>query len=80
MALMAKQPPKKRQEQLNPSLPKHTYKYLKQLIKTGVHGKTVSEVSRILIYDQIKFLLHKGAIRWEYAENGEELVEEETGD
>lgn len=57
---------------LNPSLPKHTHRYLRQLTKTGVHGKTVAAVARILIYDQLKWLLNKEVIRWEYAENGEE--------
>ena len=57
---------------LNPSIPKHTHKYLRQLTKTGVHGKTIGEVARVLIYDQLKWLLSKGVIRWEYAENGEE--------
>lgn len=58
---------------LNPSIPKHTHRYLKQLTKTGVHGKTVGEVARILIYDQLKWLLSKGVIRWDYAQNGEEV-------
>ena len=67
---MADEQKSKKADALNPSLPPHTHRYLRQLTKTGVHGKTPSEVARILIYDQIKYLLHKGVIRWEYDENG----------
>ena len=53
---------------LNPSVPAHTHRYFRQLLKTGVHGTKVSEVARTLIYDQIKCLLKKGVLRWEYDE------------
>lgn len=69
---MPDEPKSKKTDPLNPSLPSHTHRYLRQLTRTGVHGKTPSEVARVLIYDQIKYLLHKGVIRWEHAENGEE--------
>ena len=61
--------PKKSPAALNPSIPAHTHRYFQQLRKTGVHGTTVSEVARILIYDQIKYLLKKGVIRLEYDED-----------
>jgi hypothetical protein len=50
---------------LNPSLPPETIKYLQRLTKTGVHGKTPSEVARVLIWDQIKALIREGVIKWE---------------
>ena len=50
---------------LNPSLPPETIKYLKKLTKTGAHGKTPSEVARVLIWDQIKALIRDGVIEWE---------------
>lgn len=50
---------------LNPSLPPETIKYLKRLTKTGVHGKTASEVARVLIWDQIKMLIREGVIDWD---------------
>jgi len=50
---------------LNPSLPPETIKYLKKLTKTGVHGKTPSEVARVLIWDQIKTLIREKVIEWE---------------
>ncbi len=74
---MASPPTSKKADPLNPSLPKHTQRYLRQLMKTGVHGKSVSEVARILIYDQIKYLLHKGVIRWEYDEGDEAQGDED---
>ena len=70
---MAKDTDPKTPAPLNPSLPRHTHKYLKQLTKTGVHGTKLAEVARTLIYDQIKYLLSKGVIRWEYAENDDEM-------
>ncbi len=39
----------------------------------------MSEVARILIYDQIKFLLDKGVIRGEYDESGEGAKDDEDG-
>lgn len=60
---------------LNPSLPPETIKYLKKLTKTGVHGKTPSEVARVLIWDQIKALIREGVIQWDVGEaenSGEE--------
>ena len=63
MADSSKKPPP-----LNPSVPAHTHRYFRQLLRTGVHGTTVSEVARTLIYDQLKYLLKKGVIRWEYDE------------
>ena len=60
---------------LNPSLPPETIIYLKRLTKTGVHGKTPSEVARVLIWDQIKTLIREGVIDWEIdssAKNGED--------
>ena len=61
-------PSEKKAEQVNPSLSPHTVKYLRQLTKTGVHGKTVSTVARTLIQDQIKLLIQQGALRWEFDE------------
>jgi len=55
---------------LNPSLPPETIKYLKKLTKTGVHGKTPSEVARVLIWDQIKQLINDGVIDWEKEDEG----------
>jgi hypothetical protein len=49
----------------NPSLPRRTVRYLEHLTKTGVHGKTPSEVARVLVWDAIKRLLDQGVIPWE---------------
>ena len=65
---------------LNPSIPKHAHNYLRQLTKTGVHGKTVAAVARTLIYDQLKWLLSQGVIRWVYAENDEEAEDATVDD
>ncbi len=69
---MAKSSKKSPPPPLNPSVPAHTHRYFQQLRKTGVHGTTISEVARTLIYDQIKYLLKKGALRWEYDEGDDE--------
>jgi hypothetical protein len=63
---MPDQPPKKT-EPINPSLSPQTVRYLKRLSKSGLHGKTPSEVARILIQDQIKTLIREGAITMEFA-------------
>lgn len=57
---------------LNPSLPPETIKYLRELTKTGAHGKTASEVARVLIWDQIKLLIRDGVIEWQMGEGEEE--------
>lgn len=57
---------------LNPSLPPETIKYLKKLTKTGVHGKTPSEVARVLIWDQIKALIKEKVIEWELDTDAED--------
>lgn len=54
---------------LNPSLPPETLKYLQRLTKTGAHGKTPSEVARVLIWDQIKQLIRDGVLTWELGDD-----------
>ena len=62
---------KKKAAPLNPSLPPETMKYLKKLTKTGVHGKTPSEVARVLIWDQIKWLISQKVIDWDLGDGPE---------
>ena len=61
----------KKAKPLNPSLPPETIKYLQKLTKTGVHGKTPSEVARVLIWDQIKWLINQKVIEWEKGDGPE---------
>ncbi len=56
----------------NPSLPRRTVGYLERLTKTGVHGKTASEVARVLVWDAIKRLLDQGVIDWNLGEDDDE--------
>jgi hypothetical protein len=64
--------PEKKKESTNPNLPQHTYRYLRRLTKTGLHGKTVGAVTRTLIQDQIKLLIAAGALRWEFSDEIDE--------
>jgi hypothetical protein len=64
-------------EPLNPSLSRQTFRYLRLLRRSGVHGKTVSAVARTLIQDQIKALIREGAIKMEFAEELEEGEEKD---
>ena len=63
---------------INPSLPRRTVRYLERLTKTGVHGKTASEVARILVWDAIKRLLDQGVIAWDLGEDDDE--DEDNGE
>lgn len=62
----------KASEPLNPSLGRQTFRYLRRLKRSGLHGKTVSEVARTLILDQIKTLIREGSLQMEFSEDDEE--------
>ncbi len=63
----------KRPEVANPNLDARTISYLKKLRKSGLHGKKLGTVARILITDQIKHLIAIGALKMEFYEGGDEL-------
>lgn len=65
---------------LNPSLPAWTFRYLRILRRSGLHGSTESAVARTLIQDAIKALIREGALKMEFDESapvpGAESAEE----
>jgi hypothetical protein len=73
---MVEPPSKKKSDPINPNLPPRTVRYLKRLTRSGLHGKTVSTVARILIQDQIKTLIREGALKMEFAEDDDDSEEE----
>lgn len=64
---MADQPDYKKIEPVNPSLSRHTVRYLKRLKRSGLHGATIGTVARTLIQDQIKLLIAQGALPMEFS-------------
>ena len=58
---------KKKKDAINPNLPPETVRYLKQLKRSGLHGKALGTIARILIQDQIKLLIAQGSLRMEFS-------------
>jgi hypothetical protein len=74
---VADQPDYKKIEAINPSLSRHTVRYLKRLKRSGLHGATIGTVARTLIQDQIKLLIQQGVLPMEFSVDDREGDEEE---
>ena len=75
---MAESPDYRKIEAVNPSLSRHTVRYLKKLARTGLYGGTPGTVARALIQDHLKLLIQQGVLEIEFStddRDGDDEVE-----